>query len=57
MNDQKLVQMQAVLEKADEDIQKARKGNGAAGTRVRKCMQELKKQAQALRLEVLNWKK
>jgi hypothetical protein len=57
MNDQKLAQMQAVLEKADEDIQKARKGNGAAGTRVRKCMQELKKQAQALRLEVLNWKK
>lgn len=57
MNDQKLAQMQAALEKADGDIQKARKGNGAAGTRVRKCMQHLKKMAQDLRVEALTWRR
>lgn len=55
--DQKLEQMLALLEKANEDIGKARKGNAAAGTRVRKCMQQLKKHAQDLRVDVLNWKR
>ena len=33
------------------------KGNKAAGTRIRKAMQELKKQAQDIRVEVQSMKK
>ena len=37
----------------DEDIRKAAGGNKAAGTRVRKQMQDIKNEAQALRKQVL----
>ena len=40
----------AVLE---DDVRKASGGNRAAGTRIRKAMQELKNMAQTLRVEVL----
>ena len=39
---------------AAEDIAKADGGNKAAGTRVRKAMQEIKKAAQDVRLAVLS---
>ena len=37
----------------DEDVRKAAGGNKAAGTRVRKQMQDIKNAAQALRKQVL----
>lgn len=37
----------------DDDVRKAAGGNKAAGTRVRKHMQDIKNQAQALRVKVL----
>jgi hypothetical protein len=37
----------------EEDVRKAAGGNRAAGTRVRKAMQELKNLSQALRVKVL----
>lgn len=38
---------------AEADVTKFSQGNNAAGSRVRKAMQELKQLAQALRQEVL----
>lgn len=38
---------------AEEDVRKADGGNKAAGTRVRKIMQDLKKAAQDMRATVL----
>lgn len=43
---------QAVLE-VDEDLKKAEGGNKAAGTRVRKSMQDIKNLAQDIRKKVL----
>ena len=37
----------------EPDLMKAEKGNKAAGTRVRKSMQDVKNAAQALRVKVL----
>ena len=37
----------------EDDVRKASGGNRAAGTRVRKAMQELKAMAQTLRVKVL----
>jgi len=45
--------LKQLLESAEEDIQKAEGGNKAAGTRVRKLMQQVKDGAQALRMKVL----
>mgnify|MGYP001564016471 CR=1 FL=1 len=46
-------ELKAILDAAVEDVAKFdEKGNAAAGTRVRKAMQEVKKQAQAVRLVV-----
>ena len=38
---------------AEEDLMRAEKGNKAAGTRVRKGMQEIKALAQAIRVKIL----
>ena len=44
-----------LVESVRDDVEKAsEKGNKAAGTRVRKAMQEIKKTAQQVRAEVLN---
>ncbi len=43
---------QLVLE-VEEDIKKAEGGNKAAGTRVRKYMQDIKNQAQEVRKKIL----
>ena len=50
---EKFEQIKALLEGVQGDIEKFySKGNSSAGTRVRQAMQELKKLAQDLRLDV-----
>ena len=46
-------QLKKLIEDADDDIAKAAGGNKAAGTRVRKAMQEVKKMAQQVRVGIL----
>jgi hypothetical protein len=46
-----------LVESAAEDVAKAEGGNKAAGTRVRKIMQEVKAAAQDLRVGVLEVRK
>lgn len=46
-------QIKALIGDMDEDIRKAAGGNKAAGTRVRKQMQDLKNLAQQMRTRVL----
>jgi F0F1-type ATP synthase membrane subunit b/b' len=46
-------QIKEVMEAAQADVEKfVEKGNKAAGTRVRQAMQEIKKLAQQVRLDV-----
>jgi hypothetical protein len=45
--------LKKILASVEDDVKKAAGGNKAAGTRVRKVMQELKAAAQALREQVL----
>jgi hypothetical protein len=50
--------IQELIKATEEDVDKFFvKGNKAAGTRIRKAMQELKGLAQEMRLEVQNSKK
>lgn len=50
---EKFEQIKALIESTQNDVDKFfAKGNSSAGTRVRQAMQELKKLAQELRLEV-----
>lgn len=46
-------QLVKLVEEAAEDVRKADGGNKAAGTRVRKAMQEIKQAAQVVRVAVL----
>ena len=53
----KLEELIALLEEARADYDKFyEKGNNAAGTRVRKVMQEVKSAAQEIRIDVQNTK-
>ena len=45
--------LKRLVEEAAEDVSKAHGGNKAAGTRVRKKMQEIKAAAQELRKKIL----
>jgi len=45
--------LKQLVESAEEDIAKAEGGNKAAGTRVRKIMQEVKAAAQEIRKRIL----
>ena len=45
--------LKTMVASAEEDVRKAAGGNKAAGTRVRKLMQDVKSAAQDLRLKVL----
>jgi len=45
--------LKAIVAEAEQDLVKAGKGNKAAGTRVRKAMQDIKKAAQDVRLKIL----
>lgn len=46
-------QLKGLVNSLEDDINKAAGGNKAAGTRVRKMMQDVKNCAQALRVKVL----
>ena len=46
-------ELEKLVAAAKEDYQKAVGGNKAAGTRVRKSMQDIKSQAQNIRVKVL----
>ncbi|HUW81699.1 MAG TPA: histone H1 [Phycisphaerae bacterium] len=46
-------QLKKLIEEVAEDIAKAEGGNKAAGTRVRKAMQDIKSTAQELRKKIL----
>ena len=46
-------QLVKIVEEAADDVSKADGGNKAAGTRVRKSMQDIKKAAQDVRVSVL----
>ncbi|MEM1184349.1 MAG: histone H1 [Planctomycetota bacterium] len=48
-----LEQIEAALSEIKEDYEKGKGGNKAAGTRVRKAMQEVKNLAQEIRKEML----
>jgi len=45
--------LKALVEAAADDIAKAQGGNKAAGTRVRKSMQDIKAAAQDVRIKIL----
>ena len=45
--------LKELVEAAADDVEKASGGNKAAGTRVRKSMQEIKDAAQAVRKRIL----
>ena len=45
--------LKALVAAAEEDVIKIDKGNKAAGTRVRKSMQDIKQAAQEVRLKIL----
>ncbi len=45
--------LKTLIHSAEDDVAKARGGNKAAGTRVRKTMQEIKDAAQEVRKAVL----
>ena len=46
-------QLKNLVASIDDDVRKAAGGNKAAGTRVRKAMQDVKQAAQTLRVAVL----
>jgi hypothetical protein len=50
---QEYEQLKQLVSEAEEDVRKAEGGNKAAGTRVRKKMQEIKAAAQEVRKKVL----
>lgn len=47
------IRLKELVEAAAEDVAKASGGNKAAGTRVRKSMQEVKEVAQSVRKKIL----
>ena len=56
--DDRYEELKSLIENQEEDITKFyEKGNKAAGTRVRKGMQALKKKAQEVRVEIQDIKK
>jgi len=52
-----LQKMEELINDIKDDYQKGRGGNKAAGTRVRKAMQEIKNVAQDIRAEMLEARK
>jgi outer membrane murein-binding lipoprotein Lpp len=45
--------LKAIIAEVEKDIEKVDRSNKAAGTRVRKAMQQLKRQAQVVRESVM----
>lgn len=46
--------LKEIIEACADDIEKAGAGNKSAGTRIRKAMQDVKTQAQALRIAIMD---
>ncbi len=46
--------LKRLIHEAEEDVRKAEGGNKAAGTRVRKQMQDIKNAAQEVRVKILS---
>jgi len=46
--------LKALVNEAEQDLMKAEGGNKAAGTRVRKLMQDVKNAAQDVRVKILD---
>jgi hypothetical protein len=46
-------QLKKMVDAIEDDVRKAAGGNKAAGTRVRKALQDVKNQAQVLRVKIL----
>ena len=53
---QKFEELKDIIAAVEADVTKFTNGNAAAGTRVRKAMQELKTKAQDIRAEVISIK-
>lgn len=53
----KYEEIKSIIASMEGDIEKVNKGNSAAGTRVRKALQTLKKAAQEMRIEIQDLKK
>lgn len=51
---QEYEQLKQLVESVEDDVLKAEGGNKAAGTRVRKAMQDIKNAAQEVRKKVLD---
>lgn len=51
---QEFEQLKQLILEAEEDLRKAEGGNKAAGTRVRKAMQDIKNLAQDVRKKILD---
>ncbi|MBI1371909.1 MAG: histone H1 [Phycisphaera sp.] len=49
-------QLKQIIADAEDDVAKAESGNKAAGTRVRKAMQDIKNAAQDIRKKVLEFR-
>ena len=50
---QEFQELKRIVEEAEDDVAKALGGNKAAGTRVRKAMQDVKTAAQEVRKKIL----
>lgn len=50
---QEFEKLKELIQLAEADVEKAATGNKVAGTRARKCMQDIKKGAQAVRDAIL----
>ena len=54
---QKYEELKNILADMEKDVDKVNRGNAAAGTRVRKALQHLKRVAQEMRVEIQEAKK
>jgi len=50
---EEFTKLKELVDDCADDLEKAEKGNKSAGTRVRKAMQDIKKQAQEVRQAIL----
>jgi hypothetical protein len=54
---QKFEEIKNIIAEMEHDVEKVNRGNHAAGTRVRKALQTLKRAAQEMRIEIQSMKK
>ena len=54
---QKFEEIKNIIAAMEHDVEKVNRGNHAAGTRIRKALQTLKRAAQEMRIEIQTMKK